>query len=217
MRQTIGKLMVLVGAGGAAFAQPQGPSFFDRQRIIGDLAGFASLDPELARSLTRYVLDGSDASALLRLTAVSGPDAYKAYFGDHWGMSRSRMKRRAAIFRGLHAWDADALKRYGEVLSVVVFVHLSTQSAPGAPHWPLWLGGLLWVGDRLRRVVTVPVAFGLQKTALGPWPCALIERLPELLRLDGRGEVELIAGLFDHRHCATPASRRSARTAASKP
>jgi hypothetical protein len=195
MRQTIGKLMLLVGAG--AFARPQGPSFFDRQRLIGDLAAFASLDPELARALTRYVLDGTDDSALLRLKAISGPDAYKAYFGDHWRGSRARMKRRAAIFRGLHAWDADMLKRYGGVLSIVAFVHSSPQSAPCAPHWPVWLGGLFLVGDRLRRMVTISVELGLRKTVLGPWPCALIGRLPELLRLDGRGEVELIAGLFD--------------------
>jgi hypothetical protein len=195
MRQTIGKLMLLVGAG--VLARPQGPSFFDRQRLIGDLAAFASLDPELARALTRYVLDGTDDSALLRLKAISGPDAYKAYFGDHWRGSRARMKRRAAIFRGLHAWDADMLKRYGEVLSIVAFVHSSPQSAPCAPHWPVWLGGLFLVGDRLRRMVTISVELGLRKTVLGPWPCALIGRLPELLRLDGRGEVELIAGLFD--------------------
>jgi len=116
MRDIIDKLVGRFGAGPEPAATP-GLTEADRRAIRDDLALFTPLDAELATGLARYVLSGTDESALLRLKAVPIQEALRAYFGHQWRDAEVRNRQRAAVFLKLQGWDAAAIKRYGEVLS----------------------------------------------------------------------------------------------------
>jgi hypothetical protein len=110
MRDIIDKLVGRFGAGPEPAATP-GLTEADRRAIRDDLALFTPLDAELATGLARYVLSGTDESALLRLKAVPIQEALRAYFGHQWRDAEVRNRQRAAVFLKLQGWDAAAIKR----------------------------------------------------------------------------------------------------------